>query len=327
MEKSKKILIIGGYGFKNIGDEAILSGLLKTLNSDNSVEIIVFSYNPSETTKIHNIRAEKKNLRHFIVSDEIIIGGGELFQDGMAWKNSFAIILAKLLRKRVRVLGIGIDINNKIEKFLTKLAFKFVDEITVRDKRSFRKLINIGISASKIKLVKDYAFYLIPSATEKIKNFYSSYLSGYKFIVIVLRPKNQEINRKLLSFFINFITYLLQKDSNLKIVLLPFSKHPYSLKDNDMLILKRIKNNIKNRCFILFDEDLKPEEVLWLISKAELVISTRLHPLIFAKIVGTNAIAIPLFPKIRSFAEEYEYPIIEVSKLYEIIPKIISFGR
>ena len=84
--KKKKALIYGGYGTGNIGDEAILSGLLKTISYD---EIIVFSSNPHETAALHKVRAEKTNIKPFLLCDDLIIGGGELFQDGMAYNLQF----------------------------------------------------------------------------------------------------------------------------------------------------------------------------------------------------------------------------------------------
>jgi polysaccharide pyruvyl transferase WcaK-like protein len=324
--KKKKALIYGGYGTGNIGDEAILSGLLKTISYD---EIIVFSSNPHETAALHKVRAEKTNIKPFLLCDDLIIGGGELFQDGMAWKFSLATILAKILAKNVRVVGIGVDVSNPIEKVLTSLSLKFADEISVRDKRSFKNLVSMGLSPNKIKLVTDFVFYLKPEQlepTEETQFFLEKHdLLSNKFVVIFLRSKNPETDKRLLAFFKNVIINLAQSNSSLRILLVPLSKHPNSLRDDDRIIIQRLKDNVESNFLIVFDKQLDPSSLLYLISKADLVISTRLHPLIFSEITNTKAIAIPLFPKIRSFAKKQGYPIVEtenLEKLYAVLDRL-----
>ena len=100
----KKILIAGAYGVGNLGDEAILAGTLNLMkvNLDLSEnEIIVFSRNPKETRKTHNIESRRRNLIDLLRSDEVLIGGGELFQSlgNMAVKYSVLGLMCKMLRK------------------------------------------------------------------------------------------------------------------------------------------------------------------------------------------------------------------------------------
>lgn len=324
---SRELLIIGGYGFGNIGDEAILSCLLK--KSRNLYhEITVFSRNPSETMSLHKVRAEKKNIKRFLSCNEIILGGGEIFQDGLAWKNAIAIILAKILRKNVKVLGIGIDVNGRMERLLTQLSLKISDEVSVRDRRSVNNLVSMGINSGKVKLVKDFAFCLEPYLTEKMNGFFLKHrLMKSKYIILVLRQKNPETDNIILTFFTKFVNNLLQDRSNLKILIIPFSRHPDSRINNDILLQQKLKSKIENERLIIFEGPFEPASILWLISKASLVISTRLHPLIFCNVVGTRGIAIPLFSKTRSYAEVYNHQIIELKdldSLYDAIQTILG---
>lgn len=317
-EKKKRALVYGAYGVGNIGDEAVLSGLLKTISYD---ETIVFSSKPAETSSLHKVFAEKTNLKRFLLCDDIIIGGGELFQNGMAWKFSLASIFAKLLSKRVKVVGVGVDITNPIEKLLTSLSLRFVDEITVRDKRSYQNLICMRLNASKIKLQTDLVFNLTANSLEspEVDLFLAKHdLLAVKFVILFLRAKDPETDRLLIRFFRTLITDLTTKISPLRIIVVPFSKHPDSPLDDDTLIIQKLNENLKSNVLIEFDKLLDPYSLMYLISKADLVISTRLHPLIFSKIINKKAIAIPLFPKIRSFAEKYCYQIIELENLWQV---------
>ena len=151
--KKRKALVYGGYGIGNIGDEAVLAGLLRALSYD---DITVFSSNPHETATLHHVHAEKTNLKDFLLSTDLIIGGGELFQDGMAWKFSLATLLAKFLAKKVKVVGIGVDVNHSIEKLLTSLSLKFADEVSVRDKSNAeKKIIPVFSRRERVNIVPD----------------------------------------------------------------------------------------------------------------------------------------------------------------------------
>jgi polysaccharide pyruvyl transferase WcaK-like protein len=317
--RKKKALIIGAYGFGNIGDEAILSGLLKTID----YVVTVFSGTPAQTAVLHKVHAEKRNLRRFLWCDELIIGGGEIFQDGMAWKFSLAIFLAKLLAKKVRAVGIGVDVSNPVEKLLTSLSLKLTDEVSVRDKRSFEHLVDMGLNSDNIKLVDDFASYLKPEPTEETELLFSKHdLSSGNFILLVLRPTSPETDRVLLTFFKRFITDLNRKMPDLKIVAIPFSKHQDSARDDDTIILQKLKDNVESGLLIVSERQADPAGILYLVSRANLVITTRLHPLIFSNITRTKAVAIPLFPKIRSFAEQHGFPIVEVENLEELFAMV-----
>lgn len=323
-QSKKKAIILGAYGVGNVGDEAILSGLLKTLNYG---EIIVLSSNPEQIIALHRVPSEKKSVRRFLWCDDVIIGGGELFQDGMAWKYSLATILAKLLAKKVRVVGVGVDVTNPVEKLLTALSLRFADEISVRDKRSHEVLVSMGLNPNKITFVSDLVFQLKPEPTQEVNFFLAkNNLFPVKFIAIVLSPKDSGTDKRVLTFFKNFIETLKQTKSNLKIVLMPFSRHPDSAKDDDMIIIQELKRSLRSGSVITFNGKLDPPSLLYLISKADLVISARLHPLIFSDIAKIKAIAIPFFPKIRSFAEKHRYPIVEIEdleKLYALVDNLL----
>ena len=52
-----RVAISGSYGGMNLGDEAILEGILKELRSCLDVDVVVFSRNPKDTEKRHKVRA------------------------------------------------------------------------------------------------------------------------------------------------------------------------------------------------------------------------------------------------------------------------------
>ena len=56
------ILILGYYGFKNSGDEALLLSMIQQLRKqDSSLKITVLSENPKETSQIYKVKAAKRD--------------------------------------------------------------------------------------------------------------------------------------------------------------------------------------------------------------------------------------------------------------------------
>src|SRR5437773_12448263 len=52
-----RIAISGSYGGMNLGDEAILEGILRELRASLDVDVVIFSFNPRDTERRHKVRA------------------------------------------------------------------------------------------------------------------------------------------------------------------------------------------------------------------------------------------------------------------------------
>lgn len=71
-------LVVGGYGYRNAGDEAILGGLLRLIGRG---EVTVVSRAPAETAATHGVRSIGLSEAPLAVRAHrgIVIGGGGLF--------------------------------------------------------------------------------------------------------------------------------------------------------------------------------------------------------------------------------------------------------
>ena len=121
-----KAVISGYYGFKNFGDETILSVLIKHLKNLN-VDITVFSSDPNFTEKTYGINSIKSfdmikvicTLRN---TDVLISGGGSLLQDATSLKSLIyylsVIALALFFNKKV--------IRNYFRYIIKEIIYKFI---------------------------------------------------------------------------------------------------------------------------------------------------------------------------------------------------------
>ena len=160
------ILIAGYYGLNNIGDEAILSGMICSLNKyiDNA-QFSVITNDPIETRKLHNVfpvkQSFKEGLQKFALNcvfknelynifkqidncDIFILGGGSLLQDLRVYYLPFLLSMvyyAQKKGKRTVVYGIGAGpIDTQLGKKLCRKILGSADLVTVRDSMSKRVL-------------------------------------------------------------------------------------------------------------------------------------------------------------------------------------------
>ena len=153
----KRFVLSGYFGFKNFGDEAILSVLVNKLKEQDH-RITIISSDPKYTiSKFKHVRTvytfNLKDITNAIYkSDYLISGGGSLLQDTTSLKSLIyyllIIFIAQILGKKVIIFAQGIGpINSKIGIFLTKLLLKRCNYVSVRDLKSFELLKSWGIES------------------------------------------------------------------------------------------------------------------------------------------------------------------------------------
>ena len=113
--KRYRICIYGSYGGMNLGDEAILEGILKQLRATISADVTVFSRNPSDTLsrhKIDHVVAVRQMTRREITPeiqklDLLILGGGGILYDQDAETYLREVFLAQELGIPVMIYAIS----------------------------------------------------------------------------------------------------------------------------------------------------------------------------------------------------------------------------
>lgn len=167
---SKTIVISGYYGFRNIGDEAVLQSILDALQEEGEaagvkVEPVVLSIDPEWTSQTYGVKAVHRmkfgEVRNAIKnSSGLISGGGSLLQDATGLKSIpyyLGIIkLAQWLRKPTFIYAQGIGpVNRGMYRPLIASVFRRCEYISVRDAESSALLRDIGVPKSMIEVVPD----------------------------------------------------------------------------------------------------------------------------------------------------------------------------
>ena len=291
-----KAAISGYYGFKNFGDEAILSVLVKHLK-DMDVDITVFSSDPSYTASVYKVnsinRFDIKNVINTIKNIDILIsGGGSLLQDVTSLKSiiyySFIIALGILFNKKVLIFAQGIGpVNNKFAKNKVKNLLKSCAFVSVRDEKSFKLLESWGIDA---KLVCDPIYSLDIS---------KSALGG---AVGVQLREFKTVNYNLLYKIAMLIA---NKFNDRKIEI-------FSLQESQDLALCKKFDSLLHSLNPDIKTEIVTDDIISRISGLEYLIGMRFHAILVALKAGVKTCAINYDIKVEKLAADANIPIISM---------------
>jgi polysaccharide pyruvyl transferase WcaK-like protein len=184
-----RYFLYGYYGFGNFGDDLLLQGLIEGIRKrDSDAFFIVHSLNIVEghagdprvqftglARQTQNIRARPWQVAVYLTalarwinrSDVLVIGGGTLFIDKGRFNASLgflylAVWWARILRKRVVVVGVGVDdLTHPVSRWLTRRILTAAEFVAVRESMSLpyvshRSKENTRVSAD-LALELDFA--------------------------------------------------------------------------------------------------------------------------------------------------------------------------
>lgn len=299
-DESKHIAVSGYYGFDNFGDEAILNVLTKELKKNNFY-VTVFSKNPQKTgfnlgvnsVYTFNIKSIIKILKN---CDVLISGGGSLLQDSTSLKSLlyyvFIILCAEFFKKDVIIFAQGIGpIKNVFGKFLTKIALKKCEYITVRDEKSLFLLRSWKLDP---ELVSD-----------PVWNIETNTYTPLGRIGIQLRSWKGLTHK----FLFNLANKVVEQFSDKEIYI-------YSFQDAlDLDIckhfeaqLKLLKPNIKTKLINAISIDATIESF----ANLDYLIGMRYHACLLALKYGIPTLALSYDIKVKKLAEKFDLPCSEL---------------
>ncbi len=329
----KNILISGYYGSKNGGDEAMLAAILETLRGlDGELKFTVISMDPEYTKKRHNVEAVAwlniwAIVRKILSADLLISGGGSLLQNVTSRRSLYyylgVIMLAKLFGRKVMLYAQGIGpICGNLAKWLMNLIVNQVDLITVRDKGSLAELGRLQITKPKIFCTADPVLAIKPVNLDigrKILAKLAIDSSNVKIGISVRRWKGWENCNLNLAKALDrlFETY------RAEVVFIPM-QFP-----EDIKAAKQTAELMTTKATVI-EEELSTQEILSLVGCVDVLISIRLHALIFAGVMGVPMLGISYDPKIDRFLDSIgEKPLgtlasVTAQEIYQAVAEKLS---
>jgi L-malate glycosyltransferase len=317
-ERGHKIVISGYYGFGNMGDEAILSAMVKSLRlSMRDPQIVVLSNNLEHTSRAYNVRAvQRRNpfilARELINADLFISGGGGLIQDttGVSTIEYYLglVLIALLMRRKVLFYAQGIGpIQTEKGKKYTRFVANKVSCITIRDEESRTELRKMGVHRPPMIVTADPVLALEPAEEPLVSEILQkeSIDMSRMRIAISIRPW------KATNDYVKHVACAAKKlrdDLDAEIVLIPFQH------SQDMEVCEAVLAHMEGRAKLVRGT-YEPEIMQGLMGKMDLIIGMRLHSLIFGSTVRVPMIGLVYDPKVRIFSESVKIPFILLEEL------------
>lgn len=303
------ILVVGGYGYRNAGDEAILAGLLTTLGG---MRVTVVSRSPAETTAMHGVPAIPMTgaLRALGHHRTVLIGGGGLFGRDMGRIGRLLPLfglLARALGRRVVVDGVGVDAGmTSLHRFLVGRLLRAADSVTVRDEASARVLRAWGIAPM---VAEDLSTRMAPAPARAGRDLLRA--AGVDARRPVVGLCLTAVNPALAEAVIGAVTELVERRPELQFCLVPMSQHPFVEHHNDLLLARSLQ--ARNPRLRIVEGSHHPAALLSLFGALDAVVAMRYHAYLFAERAGVPLIPIAYADKSLAWLAERGHPAVEPS--------------
>jgi len=307
------IIISGYYGFDNIGDEAVLLGLITRIKAEKpDAYITVLSANPKRTEELYGVHAINRNDRIMFSrmlkdADLFISGGGSLIQDVTSWRSPlyYLYVIHLALKFRVRSVivcqGVGPLRRNFIRKW-TKKVLNRLPYISLRDEDSATLLKEIGVTSPQIVVASDPALTFEVVKRERIDEWWEENIGEENRAFGVALRGVAGVER---GKFLEIIKTAAEKakEKGEKLVFIPF----FYEQDAPFIEELTAEVGLEANSYAFFDlPSITPTEMMYFISKLNGLLAVRLHAIIFAAVTKTPTVALSYDPKVKSFCESVD---------------------
>ncbi len=311
IEKVFRVGISGSYGGLNLGDEAILQGIIEQLRRSLPIEITVFTKDPKDTQRRHKVeraipvRALSRDeiLPEIKRLDLFILGGGGILFDGEVKQYLREVIFAHEAGVPVMVYGVGAGpLHNPANQDMVKTAFAKAAIITVRERDAKRALEEAGVDG-EILLTADPAL-LLNAAPMPARSMHQEGLAGKERLIgMSVRepgPAAPDINEDIYhSLLANAADYMVDR-YDADIVFVPMERNVLDMQHSHAIISKMLW---PQRATVLKNV-YTAGQLLTLTKNFVFAVGMRLHFLIFAAMQGVPFVALPYASKVTGLLEE-----------------------
>jgi polysaccharide pyruvyl transferase CsaB len=312
-QRRLRIGISGSYGGMNLGDEAILEGILGEIRATIPAEVTVFSRNPSDTLARHHVEhslspralTRRQMIPEIRKLDLLILGGGGILYDRDAQEYLREVFIANELEIPVMLYAISagpLETQEARRAVQDALNSSPAPVISVRDRLGYRLLEDVGVM-SEIHLTADPAFLLEPEPLS-LQTLEAEGVDLERpmvgFSVREPGPAAPDIRtEEYYALLANAADFMVQR-YDAEIVFVPMEKTDVQ---HSHAVVAHMQN--AERAEIL-RRTYSPRQILDLLGRFELAVGMRLHFLIFAALRGTPFAALPYASKVTGLLEDLD---------------------
>jgi polysaccharide pyruvyl transferase CsaB len=311
VSRSYRVGISGSYGGLNLGDEAILSGIVAELRRALPVEITVFSRDAEDTRERHQVERVlpvRKLSRDEVLPeiqrlDLLILGGGGILFDGEAQNFLREVMLAHEHRVPVMVYAVSAGpLRDPAAQDTVREALARSEVVTVRERGARQILEEIGVK-SEIAVTADPALLLKPEPVPADALKREGLDSGRPLVGMSVREPgaaapeiSEQIYHRLLADVADFMVDRYDAD----IVFVPMEPNMLDTQQCHAVAAQMLR---AQRATVLKGA-YTSGQLLTLMKSFAFVVGMRLHFLIFASLQNVPFVALPYAPKVHGFLDD-----------------------
>ncbi len=239
------------------------------------------------------VHAKSNDIKELRTADIIISKGGHFLQIGHGlhglvhtMKCTYPLLCARKLKKRYAIIAQSIgpfETTNLIQRIQYNAIKKTLDSaaaISLRENESYNKAVEHQlIDKNKTYLTSDYAFLLETCEENRLPYELRTIINAGKFVIITIRQWTTNQNDYIKSIL--KIARCIRQDYGLNVVFVSHVQGPNPLED-DRVITRKIEQLDKNKEFLYVNNKYDAVILKTFYSKAEALIGTRFHSVIFA---------------------------------------------
>jgi polysaccharide pyruvyl transferase CsaB len=306
-----RVGISGSYGGLNLGDEAILKGIVKQLRRSLPVEITVFSRNADDTRARHDVErvVPVRRLSRDEVLPEVqrlellILGGGGILFDGEAQVFLREVMLAHEHRVPVMVYAISAGpLKDPAAQSMVQDGLGRAAVVTVRERGARQVLEDVGVHR-EILVTADPALLLEPEPLPKDALKREGLDNGRQLVGVSVREPgaaapdiSEQAYHKLLADAADFMVDRFDAD----VVFVPLEPKMVDVQQAHAVVARMLR---AQRATVLRG-DYTSAQLLSLVRHFAFAVGMRLHFLIFASLQNVPFVALPYAPKVGGFLED-----------------------
>ncbi|MFE0593374.1 polysaccharide pyruvyl transferase family protein [Micromonospora echinospora] len=328
--------VLGSYGGRNLGDEAILTALLADLRDQQPrARIVVFSRNPTHTLAHHpGVEAVPWEGVSRVDSaavldrlDLLILGGGGILYDREARRYLRVVRVAQERGLPLLTYAVGVGpLTEAVDCGMVRETLTSATEVTVRDEESRVVLEEAGL-LTPITVTADPAFLLEPEDFPAQLLREEGVPTGKRLVAMSVREPGRAAERldvdayhRLLAQVGDFLVHRIDAD----VVFVPMERDDIRHSHG---VMSHMTAADRGR---ILHGDYSPPQVLGLMRHFDLAVGMRLHFLIFAAMANIPFLPLPYagkvfdlaqrlgVPALKGVAREVEGPLLaEVDRLWD----------
>lgn len=325
-----RLAISGSYGGFNLGDEAILEGILKELRATIDPEVVVFSRNAKDTEKRHKVRAlaiqemHKDEIQQELKKlDLFILGGGGILFDGRVDSYLRDVNWAKELGIPVFIYAISVGpLKIPESKVLVAETLNKVDKITVREGEAKKILNDLGVT-QEIEVTADPAFLISPKhwSQEMLKK--EGIEPDIPLVGFSIRepgPAAPDLDIEHYHAILAHAADFMVERFDAQVLFVPMEIGENRDPQHSHAVISNMANT--RRASVL-KGDYTSGQVLGLMKHMEFAVGMRLHFLMFAGIQHVPFVPLPYASKVKGLLADLDMPMGQISGLS--IGKLCAF--